>query len=83
MARTGDEEGEGPETQEGSRRLILRTNSEISYSRFDPNNSIFPSTCTLYFARTHAICRLVLHSNELVFYPLLMLFSFPHLHLSV
>lgn len=78
MARTGDKEGEGQETQEGSRRLISRPPNP--QARFN----ILPllSTCTLYFACTHAICRSVFHLRwtGVLLFPNAVFFS--HLHRS-
>lgn len=70
MARTGDKEREGQKTQEGSCRLTSR----------HPRFNILPllSTCTLYFACTHAICRSISRLRWTGVLPNAVFFS--HLH---
>ena len=43
MARTGDKEGEGKEAQEGSSRLVLRSQS--------PHPSVRPSLLPFFFSQ--------------------------------
>jgi len=59
MARTGDEEGEGQEAQEGSRRLISR--SQVSIFPIRPNILHFLSKHVSSTSHTNAIRRSVFH----------------------